>query len=205
MIRTRASALLGLATVLAAVAMANPGEPSPRQLIEQTTDAFLTAIADAREAILEDPEHAQDLVARIIMSHVDVDTVGRWMLSKHWRTATPAQRERFVDEVRTMLVRAYATALAQYTKGDQIKYLSEHVSEDGRSAVVRARIPRSRGSQSADVVYRLHRKNEAWMLFDVTVGGVSLVTTYRSTFVTRIESQGLDGVIRELSRLNSQR
>lgn len=193
---------LGFAALLAAGAEASLAEATPRQVIEQTTGEFLAEVARRREAILQDFGRAEELVQRLVMPHIDVDTVGRWMLGKHWRNATPEQRQRFVDELRSMLVRSYATALAKYDRGDEIRYLAERVADDGNTATVRTQIPRAQGSQFADVVYRLHRKDGAWKIFDVTVEGVSVVVTYRNTFINRIERHGLDAVIRELAELN---
>lgn len=193
---------LSLAAMLASGANATLADVTPKQLIEQTTGEFLNAVAHQRAAILESPGRAEELVNSIVMPYIDVDTVGRWMLGKHWREATADQRQRFVDALRGMLVRSYATALADYTRGDQIKYLSERVSDDGTTALVRTQIPRLQGPQSADVVYRLHRKADGWKIYDVTIEGVSVVITYRNTFLSKIERQGLEGVIQELAALN---
>lgn len=194
---------LGAAILLVGVAAsASAAEVRPQQLVEQTIGEFLKSISEQREMILQDPEHARVLVDQIIMPHVDVDTTVRWMLGKHWRKATSDQRDRFFTELRGMLVRSYASALAEYNRGDEIKYVSERVSDDGKTALVRTKIPRSQGPQPADVVYRLHRKDDDWKVFDVTIEGVSVVTTYRSTFMGKIERQGLDSVIDELAALN---
>lgn len=176
----------------------------PRALIEQTTGEFLQAVSKNREAILENPDFAHRLVDEIVTPHIDVDATGRYMLGKHWRKSTPQQRERFLFELRKMLVRSYANALAKYEAGDQINYLSERVSEDGQLAVVRVQIPRPRTHQLADVAYRLHKNGNAWKVFDVTIEGVSMVTTYRSTFRSKLDRQGMESVIEELAALNNR-
>lgn len=176
----------------------------PRALIEQTTGEFLKAVAENREGIREDPDLAHRLVDEIVTPHIDVDATGRYMLGKHWRKGTPEQRDRFLYELRKMLVRSYANALAEYKAGDKINYISERVSEDGKLAVVRARIPRPRTNQPADVAYRLHKSGDEWKVFDVTIEGVSMVTTYRSTFRSKLDRQGLDSVIEELAALNDR-
>ena len=177
---------------------------SPQALIEKTTGEFLQAVANNREAILEDPDLAHRLVDKIVTPHIDVDATGRYMLGKYWRRSTPEQRERFLYELRKMLVRSYANALAKYEAGDQINYLSERISEDGRLAVVRVQIPRPRTHQLADVAYRLHKNSGEWKVFDVTIEGVSMVTTYRSTFRSKLNRQSLESVIEELAALNSK-
>ena len=198
---------VGLAALLlfARVASAEAGiAAGPRALIEKTTGEFLQAVADNREGILADPDLAHRLVDEIVTPHIDVDATGRYMLGKHWRKSTPEQRERFLYELRKMLVRSYANALAEYKAGDQINYISERVSEDGKLAVVRVQIPRPRTNQPADVAYRLHRNSGQWKVFDVTIEGVSMVTTYRSTFRSKLDRQGMESVIEELAALNNR-
>lgn len=196
---------IGLAALLLAARLAAAeAVAGPKALIERTTGEFLRAVAENREAILEDPDLAHRLVDQIVTPHIDVDATGRYMLGKHWRRGTAGQRERFLYELRKMLVRSYANALAKYEAGDKINYLSERVSEDGKLAVVRVQIPRSNTSQLTDVSYRLHRNDGEWKVFDVTIEGVSMVTTYRSTFRTKLDRQGLESVIEELAALNNR-
>lgn len=176
----------------------------PKRLIEATTGEFLNAVDRNRDAIRADPDFAHRLVDQIVTPHIDVDATGRYMLGKHWRKGTPEQRERFLFELRKMLVRSYANALAEYKGGDQINYVSERVSEDGNLAMVHVQIPRPRNNQLVDVSYRLHKSNDEWKVFDVTIEGVSMVTTYRSTFRTKLDRQGLESVIEELAALNNK-
>lgn len=195
------AALLLAGNAAAAEAVADQG---PKRLIEQTTGEFLKAVDNNRDAIRDDPDFAHRLVDEIVTPHIDVDATGRFMLGKHWRRGTPEQRDRFLFELRKMLVRSYANALAEYKAGDQINFISERVNQDGTLAVVRVKIPRPRNSQLVDVSYRLHKSNGEWKVFDVTIEGVSMVTTYRSTFRSKLDRQGLESVIEELAALNNR-
>ncbi|NIV74230.1 MAG: ABC transporter substrate-binding protein [Gammaproteobacteria bacterium] len=179
-------------------------ETGPRTVIEQTTGELLKAVADERQAILDDPDRAQKLVERIVLPHVDMQIVGRWLLGRHWRKATPEQREQFLEEFRKLLVRTYATALAEFTGGTEITYISERVSDDGEQAVVRTQIPLPGKAKPVDVVYRLHRKNDGWKAFDVVVEGVSMIATYRTTIRNTIQRRGLNAVIEDLAEKNRE-
>lgn len=193
-------ALLGL--IFAGAGTAADG--SPRAVIEQTTGQLLKAIGDQRQAILDDPDRAQKLVEEIVLPHVDMQTVGRWLLGVHWRKAAPEQRERFLAEFRKLLVRTYATGLAEFTGGTEIKYISERLSDDGEQAVVRTQIPLSGQAKPVDVAYRLHRDSDGWKAFDVVVEGVSMVATFRTSIRNTIEQRGLDAVIEDLAQKNRQ-
>ena len=58
--------------------------------------------------------------------------------------------------------------------------------------------------ESVTVVYRLHNNKEKWMAFDVSVSGVSLVKTYRGSFMSIIETEGLEQLINSLKEKNKK-
>lgn len=190
--------LVGSGTALA--------EAGPREVIEQTTGELLTEVAKDRAAIRDNPDSMQELVERIVVPHVDMQAVGRWMLAQHWRKAPPEQRQRFLEEFRKLIVRTYAAALAEFTDGAKIRYISEQVSEDGTQARVRTHIPLPGNAKPVDISYRLRRDEDGpWKVYDVAVEGVSMVATYRTTLRSRLERAGLDALIEELARKNREK
>ena len=174
---------------------------TPDRLVRATTEALFTAIDDNRVAIDEDPARVYALVENIVMPHVDLPRISRWVLGKEWRRATPPQRERFMGEFRVLLVRSYATAVSQNTDV-AITYLPVRLKRGGEDATVSTRI-RTRSEQPLDITYRLYQAEAGWRLYDVVVAGVSLVATYRSTFRAEIKRVGIDGLIEQLAAKNS--
>jgi phospholipid transport system substrate-binding protein len=47
-------------------------------------------------------------------------------------------------------------------------------------------------------------KQKKWMVYDVKIDGISLVTNYRSTFATEIRNDGMDKLIENLSTRNQK-
>jgi len=60
------------------------------------------------------------------------------------------------------------------------------------------------GTEPISIDYSMEKGNDAWKVYDVTVGGVSLVTTYRDTFTAEVRNGGVDGLIKALSDKNRQ-
>ena len=54
------------------------------------------------------------------------------------------------------------------------------------------------------ITYRLHNRNIDWKVFDVSVSGVSLVKTYRASFQSIANSEGIDGLIGSLKEKNEK-
>jgi phospholipid transport system substrate-binding protein len=52
------------------------------------------------------------------------------------------------------------------------------------------------------VDYEMRKTADGWKAFDVTVEGISLVTSYRSSFADEIKQNGIDGLIHALASKN---
>ena len=178
-------------------------ETEPAEFVKVTMQSLFDAVERQRSAIDTDPTIARDLVRELLTPHFDLERTCRWVLGKHWRQATDEQQVRMVEEFRTLLVRIYAAAIADfatlditYTPGDDVG------STDDVSVKAQARA--DRGNPTI-VAYRLHRREgQGWKVYDITVGGVSLVTTYRSTFASTIRDSGMDGLIERLREKNQE-
>lgn len=178
-----------------------PGaEMTPLEVVRQSTTELLSQVESQRDAIDADPTLARDLVRKVLTPHIDIERTSRWVLGKHWRKANPEQRERFVQEFRTLLVRIYASAVAELS-GVEMEYLPLEDDAGANDVVVRTQLPQDKG-QPLGIFYRMHRTGDTWKVYDVTVDGVSLVTTYRSSFAAEVRRGGIQGLIDRLTEKN---
>ena len=99
-----------------------------------------------------------------------------------------------------MLVRTYATAVAELV-GVEIQYLPLEGEPDDTDVIVQTRIP-VEGDNPIGVYYRMYKSVAGWKVYDVSIDGVSLVTTYRSSFARVVRTDGLDGLIERLVEKN---
>jgi phospholipid transport system substrate-binding protein len=174
----------------------------PTKLIE-TSANIMTSELDARRAeFRKDPAKLRALVERTLLPNFDVDHSARLVLGKHWRTATPAQRQRFIDAFYGSLMTNYGDAMLEFT-GDRIRVLPSTVAPDATSAVVRTEVKRSNG-QKIPVNYSLRKTDEGWKAWDVVIEGISYVKSFREDFGAEIDQKGLDAVIQRLEAQNRQ-
>jgi len=171
-------------------------------LVRDTTDKLFAAVKANNDVLSENPARARELVEEFITPHVDLKGFSKLVLGKHWRRATPEQREKFLAQFHTLVLRTYATAVTSYT-GIEIEYLPMREETRENFATVRTVIPRSNG-EGVKVHYRLHCRNNIWKLFDVSIAGVSMVTTYRTAFSAEISKSGIEGLIKVLAQKNSE-
>ncbi len=171
-------------------------------LVRDTTNSLFAAVEAKNSVLAEDPALARALVEEYISPHVDLEGFSKLVLGKHWRKATAEQRQRFLTQFHALILRTYATAVTTYT-GIELEYLPMREESRENFATVRTIIPRS-GGEGAKVNFRLHCRNNVWKLFDVSIAGVSMVTTYRSAFSSEVRKSGLDGLIKALEQKNKE-
>lgn len=196
----------GLAAVLlmgVALGSAAGEEPPAQVLVRQTTDKVLAILEEQKAEIEKNPARVYDLVDDYVLPHFDFHKMSRRALGKHWRNATPEQRERFVQQFQTLLVRTYAIALAQYSD-EKVGYLAPRERSNGSQISVRTQIIQS-GGPAIPINYEMYRKGDEWKVFDVAIDGVSLVINYRSTFSSEVRQKGLDALIERLREHNDKK
>ena len=199
--------LLGAATLpvgtlaLAATATATPVRAAvdasgPSQLIESAANIMVQEIAARRAEFRKDPKKLYALVDEVLLPHFDVSHAAKLVLGKHWQTATPDQRKRFVDAFYKSLLHNYGDALVDFT-GDRIKVLPYKGDPAAKSASVRTTVKRSSG-EAVPVNYSLRRTPDGWKAWDVVIEGISYVKSFREDFGAEIDQKGIDAVIQRL-------
>jgi len=172
----------------------------PQALVQETTDKITSVLRDNQDKVKADSNYLLTVVDDIVASHFDFDRMSSWVLGKYWRTAKPAEKKRFASEFRTLLVRTYAKALNDnYDK--KIEMLPVRSRSGGDEALVRTEVQQDAGFP-IPIDYRMYIKDGAWMVYDVSVDGISLVTNYRSSFSTEIRKDGLPKLIDRLAERN---
>lgn len=183
--------------------------PEPQKLMEETSRLMIKEFIANTEAIRNDPQIAQQLVNENLVPNINFPLMSRWVLGKYWKKANPEQRKEFITEFKTLVVKFYSKALVQYLtkndlKEDIITFKPFRGKLKGKYATVRSQVNPQSGAEPVKVNYDLYRsKNGKWSVYDVSVEGISLVTTYRSSFKSIISKKGMDELLAELKRKNA--
>jgi len=187
---------------LALLAFGPPAFPgqSPQDLVYATSTQMLIRLREEKTVIEQAPERLYELVSEIVLPHFDFERMGRWTLGKYWQRATDSQRDQFINEFRSLLVRKYGSALAEYAD-EEIVYLPFTMSENDTRVTVHTEIKPASGAP-VRIAYRLHRTDSGWKVYDVAIEGISLVTNYRTSFTSTIRQDGLEQLIRQLAAIN---
>ena len=194
--RLLATTLVAMASLVThAEAMNDPAE-----VVRSTTTEILHRVEVDRAHLEADPEALFNLVDQVVLPNFDFVRMSRWVLGKYWRDATPAEQAQFILEFKRLLVRTYANALFNYN-GEEVSVQPVAAADDARTVTVRTELVRD-GGGSIPIFYKMHDRDGDWKVFDVMVDGVSLVSTYRSSFAAEIRRGGVGGLIDSLLAKN---
>lgn len=184
---------------------------APDEMLKDATIKMLHSINASREEIRKSPDKLNALVEDIILPHLDFITASKMVMGKYWRTAEKEQKLNFIRQFRLLLLRFYSSALSEYLSGrdknlqdDLITYFPITLNAGETSITVRAEVKPDDGGQPIPIHYRLHLTSKGWKIYDVSVEGVSMITTYKNNFATEFKTKGIDGLIASIEEKNKE-
>ena len=182
----------------AVAATAQEATQGPAQVVQSAADGLLKALDADRQAYRNNPAKVQALVDQYILPHVDTQFAAQLVLGRYWRTATPQQRQRFINAFYHSMLNNYGAAIVNFTS-NTLKVYPTKVAPGSQNATVRTEMARSNGAPIS-VNYYMHMTPQGWKAWDVVIDGVSYVMSYRQDFGSQIAQQGIDAVINRLER-----
>jgi phospholipid transport system substrate-binding protein len=169
----------------------------PVELVEGAINRVLETLRAEQARAASEPEFVLGVIETEIMPLVDFDGMARLILARHWRDASPEQRERFTEAFRDTLLQTYGVRLGDYLD-HSVVVIPRRSRQDDRMAVVATEIAIGRGQPNVVVNYRLRPVDGEWRVFDVEAEGLSFVGNFRTQFNTEITRNGLDALIGRL-------
>lgn len=168
----------------------------PHELVTKVAQDTLRDLDAHRAEYQKDPGKVRQLVDKNMLPYFDTSYSAQLVLAKHWRTATPEQRKRFVEAFYQSMLQNYGQALLEFTP-DRLKILPFQGNPQDTTATVRSEVRRDNGSR-VPVNYSLRKTPAGWKAYDVQIEGVSYVKSFRTDFGSEIQQKGLDAVIQRL-------
>jgi phospholipid transport system substrate-binding protein len=175
--------------------------PDPDVLIKNTVREVLDIVRNDKDLRSGNQKKMLELVDAKVLPHFNFEHMTKLAVGKSWRTTTPEQKQALMNEFRIMLVRTYTKAFTSYR--DQIVEIKPLKLDLSMTEVtVKTAIVKPGSQQPILVDYDMEKMPTGWKVYDLTVEGVSLVTSYRGTFADQIQQIGIDGLIKTLSDKN---
>lgn len=173
----------------------------PDEIVQETSEKLLEILQKDNERLRNSHQDMRRLVDEILLPVIDFDAFSKLILGHNWRKATPAQRRRFIQEFKGMLIRTYTKYLVDYS-GTQVTLLPKKgARKDPKRQLVFTEVSQP-GKPPLAVNYSFWFNNGAWKVYNVSVDGLSLVHLFRTEFDREINQTGLDAVIQRLAETN---
>lgn len=184
------------------LANAHTDAPTPEKLIESTSNKVLEIINTDADKIRNEPGYVNQVIDEHILPLIDLQSMGKLILGKHWKSASEGQQTQFISEFKAMLIRTYAKSIADY--GDAKIAVLPNNRKHGKFYIVNTELDLGSGAP-LNVAYTFRQKDEAWKVIDLSVDGLSLVKNFRSSFNQEISETSLDSLINRLANTNVEK
>jgi phospholipid transport system substrate-binding protein len=194
--------LKGVLGVLLAggLACAQAQELAPDVLVKNVTTEVVELITKDKEIRSGDRTKLIQVIEAKVLPHFNFSSMTALAMGQNWNKATPEQKKRLVGEFKTLLVRTYASALAAYSE-QRFEFRPLRARPADTDVVVNVRVIQP-GAQPVPIDYSMEKTAAGWKVYDVMVGGVSLVANYRTEFNSSVRDVGIEGLIRNLQAKN---
>lgn len=194
--------LAALCCLAFAPVQAQQGTLAPDALAKSVTDDVLAVLRADKEIQSGNLGKVVELVEKKVLPHFDFTRMTQLAVGRHWQQASPEQQKALVAEFRALLVQTYAATFAAY-RDQKIEYRPLRMEPAETDVVVKSLINQS-GGKPVTVDYKMRKADSGWKVYDVVVGDLSLVQTYRGTFSSEVQKGGVDGLVKALADKNKQ-
>ena len=193
--------LFALFSSLLLAVPATAQDAAPDALIKNVTNEVLEIVRKDKDIQSGNTRKAIDLVEAKVLPHFNFTRMTLLALARDWRQASATQQKALTDEFRTLLVRTYSKALTEY-KNQSIEFRPFAAKAGETDVRVRTEIKQSGAGKNIELDYFLEKSTGGWKVYDIEVGGISLVTNYRESFASEVRNNGIDGLVKSLQAKN---
>jgi phospholipid transport system substrate-binding protein len=175
-------------------------QEAPDVLVKNVTQEVVDIIAKDKEIKAGSRAKLISVIEAKVLPHFNFAAMTALAMGQNWGKSTPDQKKLLTDEFRTLLVRTYASALAAYSE-QKFDFRPLRAKPTDTDVTVNVRVLQP-GAQPVTIDYSMEKTANGWKVYDVMVGGVSLVANYRTEFSNTVRASGVNGLIKDLQTKN---
>ncbi len=173
----------------------------PVGLLKYIADNMIDQLRANKATLKTKPDIVYKLAYRYVVPYADLPEMSKRVLPPQvWNGATAAQRSQFEREFTRLVIRTYASALTSY-QDQQVKFFPIR-GGSGSNVEVKSEITSS-SSPAISVSYRLLNAGGSWKLYDMSVEGISLISSFRSQFADILANGNMNDLLKRLSKHNA--
>lgn len=171
-----------------------------RDMIKATADKVISQLKAHEQEFRNDRAKLYEMVNQEVVPKFDFHYMSKMALGKYWKEADEQQQQKFTSEFKRLLIRTYARALLEYS-GHEITYMPVNAQHDPTMVTISTMVKKG-GGKRIPVNYHVRLDDAQWKIYDVEVGGIRYINTYRSSFASQIRETGIDGLVERMVAKN---
>ena len=173
----------------------NAGEPNDQ--LKGTIDSILVILQDVNLKGPENKGPRRAALSKVVSKRFSFKEMSKRSLGKNWKGRTPAEKKEFTSAFKDLIQNSYFTKMESYTD-EKIIYDNERTK--GKSSIIKTLVITTKGTE-IPIDYRLKQnKKGEWLVYDIVVEGISLISNYRSSFAAELKKGSFGDLVASLKK-----
>jgi phospholipid transport system substrate-binding protein len=155
--------IFALTTAAAVFVNTAYAEEAPDALVKRVSLEVVDAAKSDKEIQNGNQNHVFDLVKKEILPYVDFQRMTSLAAGQYWRTASPAQQGKLIEQFRSLLVFTYSGAITSI-KDQKLEFAPLRADPGAKDGVeVHSKVVQTRGD-TIELDYRLEKQAGGWKI-----------------------------------------
>lgn len=176
------------------VATADINKDAAIQMVKNVTKEGIEQIINSDKSV----EEKDKIFRKLFTENLDLDFIGKYVLGRYWRTATPVQKKEFIDLYKEFNVKTWSKRFDEF-KGKEFIFEGATPANNPNQVFVNTNVPMQEG-KPASVKWRVNDTNGKLKIIDIIIENVSLAQTARNEYTSFIAKspKGVEGLLENL-------
>lgn len=190
-----------LSLLMLGVMLSARADEQPDVLVKAVVQDVLLALKQDKGG-KPDQKKVLSVVDAKVLPLFDFTLMTKRAVGPTWKTASPEQKQKLIQEFRTLLVRAFINKAFADQSEHAVNFEPLKMSPGDDQVTVRTTISR-KGEAALSVDYDMKKTANGWKVVDFAIAGSRLaLDIYNAQFKEPLQQGGLDGLVQFLTEKN---
>jgi len=189
-----------LLTALIQPSLAADESTAPNELLKSSLDEVVNTLKNEPD-MLRDHAKMEAYVSDKVLSQFDMELLSKSIVGEQiWAKASPEDQSSLTSEMHIFFRHIIAKTLSEYDN-QTLAFDETSFSADKERVAVKGRLL-DKKDETVAFNFRMVKSASTWKVYDVALGGVDLIYTYKSNFKSTLEEGGVAKLAAELHKKN---
>lgn len=174
--------------------LAFSNEENPSKFIGNIIEEIKPAIIERNNEFLE----------RTMEKYIDFNEIATWIAGKTiWLNTDEKKKLAFICELKKLMLKTYSKTVYYYIDAD-IDFLTPKSSNENAISQKRIQISSvmKKSNKNVNIAYRLIKNNNSWLVFDITIEGISILKSLKTQYSEIIRTKGIEYTTSKIKQTN---